>query len=154
MFVSLPAFRFDVPAGLRIAPTAQHWRAMRLFGQMPWFIATFATDSAEEDLARVTICFCWDSDLVAAARGSTSGTLVELACMLPAWCSGTGHWRAEQVSEVLEGRDLDRGGDTAFAFRTSTGEVLAGPFLQVVGPRITGLATVAIVGATQARGKA
>ncbi len=121
---------------------------MRLFGQLPWFIATFASDSGEE-LARTTICFCWDSDVVAAARENESGTLVELACMLPAWCSGTGVWKAAQITEILEGRDWDRGGSTAFAFRTTDGQVLSGPFLQLAGSHITDLATIAVIKAVQ-----
>lgn len=147
MFVSLPEFAFDVPAGLRISPAARHWRAMMLFGQQPWFLATFAGDPTEE-LARSTICFCWDSDLVAAARNNANGTLIELVCMLPPLCSGTGQWKGEQVTEILEGRDLDRAGEPSFAFRTVEGAILHGPFLQPVGPQLTQIASVTIIQAS------
>lgn len=126
---------------------------MRLFGQLPWFIATFASDSNEEDLARVTICFCWDSDVVAAARDSAGGTLVELVCMLPAWRGGTRLWTATQITEILEGRDRHRGGDLAFAFRTEGGQILSGSFLQVAGPEIADLASVVEIRASRTYGE-
>lgn len=140
MFASLPGFEFNVPPALRLYPAARHWRAIGLT-QQPWFIATFKMESNEE-LARVTLCFSWDTDLVKAARDRSNGLLVEVMCMLPPWRSGTGYWHGVHVTEILEGRDEARGGEQAIAFRTKDGVTLYGPFLEPAGPNLTSLVMV------------
>lgn len=49
---------------------------------------------------------------------------------------------SEQIVEILQGRDQDRGGQTSFAFRTVEGAMLCGAFLQPAGAQITDLVSV------------
>ncbi len=122
MFMSVPAMAADVPPTLG-EPGARYWRAMHVFPQLPWYVASFAC-SVGEHLNRVTVCFSSDLDLVRTLRRSDGDSLMDLVCMLPPWRSASGKWESKGVVAIHRAAGADEG--SAHVLEMDDGTFLTG----------------------------
>lgn len=101
MFLSLPHYEFQMPAGLR-EPGSRHWRVVEMPLHAPWYLLTVVQPvPADMDWAPShTLCIAWDADLVDAIKAVEAVRIRGLVAMIPAWASSTGQWASRQISEV------------------------------------------------------
>lgn len=117
VFLSDPTLEIPIPPGLS-APGIRGWRAVRVSLQVPWFIACFEI-SEDNASVGVTMCFAWDTDLVAAFRTLDHGKLRRLVCMVPPWQSTSANWEAKPVVAIH--REVGAAHNDGYVFETSDG---------------------------------
>lgn len=101
MFVSVPSYRFPMPAGLA-APGVDYWRTLYTSVNSAWYILSLHVE--EEGVARVlTLLFWWDSDVVDAIDELNPVKIESLICILPVTPNeGPTNGRSVAISEIWE----------------------------------------------------
>lgn len=101
MFLSLPQYEFQMPAGLNV-PGGKHWRVVEMPLHAPWYLLTVEqVDTGNLDWAiSHTLCIAWETDLADAIKSIEASRIRGLVAMIPAWASPTGQWSSRQINEV------------------------------------------------------
>lgn len=139
MFVSLPQYRYSVPAALG-APGAQYWRVLGMSLIAAWYVLSVRMD--EEDSPLSTMLMCSDRDLRQALE-KLEGTVESLICMAPSEGS-PGSWDAREIAEVWRATDPAEPDGVAVvlvgldgvAYSGMFGEIYRGPTLQALIARV------------------
>ncbi len=98
MFVSLPQYRFHVPAPLA-TPGANYWRSLALSTNTPWYVLTVRAERASPT---DTFLLAWDSDLVEATKAAD--VQVE-SLLLIARTGPRSGWHPIKIAEIWEAAD-------------------------------------------------
>lgn len=126
MFVSLPQYRYPVPAALG-APGAQYWRVLGMSLIAAWYVLSVRMD--EEDSPLSTMLMCSDLDLRQALEG-LEGTVESLICMAPTE-GRAGSWDAREIAEVWRAVDIEEPGGIAVVLVGLDGVAYSGMFGEI-----------------------
>ncbi|MBI3346927.1 MAG: hypothetical protein HY020_06915 [Burkholderiales bacterium] len=103
MFLSLPQFEFQMPAGLSESDSGgRYWRAIQITLHAPWFMLTIeAADSGDADFYAIhTLCVACETDLADVIKADGAKRIRGLVAMVPGWASPSGQWSSRQITEV------------------------------------------------------
>lgn len=102
MFITLPGFEFCIPAQLKPAPEARHWRALSLDDFAAWHVVTVKMGRGKE-ARKTSLIFSWDLDLTEAIEKlDATGEVVGLLTMVN---DSDQQWRAIPIREIWHGHD-------------------------------------------------
>lgn len=100
MFVSMPEFKFEVPAQLA-KPGAFYARAMTLSSHSAWFIVTLRFKAPEPTTE--TFLLVWDTDVASViCTAAPEAELMALMFATPHRGGNTHGWQTKDIAEVWE----------------------------------------------------
>ncbi|MBW8757392.1 MAG: hypothetical protein JF586_07265 [Burkholderiales bacterium] len=131
MFVTLPDYRFHIPAGLA-QPGAQYWHTLGISCNAAWFLLTLHP-GAEEGL-QDTFLLTWDTD-VADGIESMQREIASLLCIAPPASASRNYWSSFAITEVWRATDPEQEDIPCVLFVGEDGQEYSGLF----GSRAQGL---------------
>ena len=127
MFVSLPQYKFHVPAGLA-DPGASYWRALSVSTSAAWFVMSLR--ERQKDALSTTVLLAWDTDIGDAIR-SMGEVDVESVLVVASHVQGESRgWFSKQITEIWEASDPRNPGFPCVLFVGEDGTEYSGHFLQ------------------------
>jgi hypothetical protein len=100
MFVTSPAFEFQVPMGLAL-PGQRFWRSVGFSLNVPWFIVSIEyRDENEAASFSQDMLMSTDADVAEVLDGDAADSVIGLQYVEPPSYSRTGSWRMRSVKKV------------------------------------------------------
>jgi hypothetical protein len=135
MFVTSPAFEFQVPRGLAL-PGQRFWRSVGFSLNVPWFIVSIEyRDENEEASFCQDMLMSSDADVAEVLDGDVADSVISLQYVEPPSYSETGSWRMRSVKKVWRAAKHMDEPSAPLVFEDESGRFVRGLDDADVGPR-------------------